>query len=51
MKMDEATIAAALLHDTVEDTSVTFKQIKQEFGDEVEKLVKGETSNKAEKKQ
>lgn len=41
MKMDEATIAAALLHDTVEDTSVTFKQIKQEFGDEVEKLVKG----------
>lgn len=41
MKMDEATIVAALLHDTVEDTSVTFKQIKQEFGDDVEKLVKG----------
>lgn len=41
MKMDEATIVAGLLHDTVEDTPVTFKQIKQEFGDEVEKLVKG----------
>lgn len=41
MKMDEATIASALLHDTVEDTAVTFKLIKKEFGDEVEKLVKG----------
>lgn len=41
MKMDEATIIAGLLHDTVEDTKVTFKQIRQEFGDEVEKLVKG----------
>lgn len=41
MKMDEASIVASLLHDVVEDTPVTFKQIKKEFGEEVEKLVKG----------
>lgn len=41
MKLDEESIASALLHDVVEDTPVTFKQIKQEFGEEVEKLVKG----------
>lgn len=40
-KVDEETIAAALLHDVVEDTKVTFKTIREEFGAEVEKLVKG----------
>ena len=38
--MDEATIAASLLHDVVEDTPATFKDIKNKFGPEVEKLVK-----------
>ena len=41
--MDLATIMAALLHDTVEDTSYSIKQIKAEFGDEVTSLVDGVT--------
>ena len=41
--MDEETISAALLHDVVEDTPVTFKTIKKLFGQNVEKLVKGVT--------
>lgn len=32
---DEVTTAVALLHDTVEDTDVTFDEIRAEFGDEV----------------
>lgn len=32
-------VAAALLHDTVEDTNVTFEEIRAEFGAEVERLV------------
>lgn len=39
--LDKATIAAALLHDVVEDTPVSFKKVKEEFGAEVEMLVKG----------
>lgn len=39
--LDEATVAAGLLHDVVEDTPVSYKQIKAEFGQEVESLVKG----------
>ena len=39
--LDDATISAALLHDVVEDTPVSFKQLKNEFGEEVEMLVKG----------
>ena len=38
-----ATIAAALLHDTVEDTSYSIEQVKSEFGDEVSLLVDGVT--------
>lgn len=34
-------ICAALLHDTIEDTQVTFDQIKAEFGQEIADLVKG----------
>lgn len=34
---------AALLHDTVEDTSYSIEQIKAEFGDEVTSLVDGVT--------
>ncbi|UYN91237.1 MAG: bifunctional (p)ppGpp synthetase/guanosine-3',5'-bis(diphosphate) 3'-pyrophosphohydrolase [Anaerolineales bacterium] len=36
-------VAAGLLHDTVEDTSVTLKDIEKEFGEEVAKLVAGVT--------
>lgn len=43
LRMDENTIAAALLHDVVEDTEVTQKQLKEEFGAEIEELVKGVT--------
>jgi len=42
-EMDEATIAAGLLHDTVEDTNVTLDEIKKEFGEEVAFLVNGVT--------
>src|SRR5579864_8462827 len=43
LKMDEPTIAAALLHDTVEDTSVEIDDIRAEFGDEIAALVEGVT--------
>src|SRR5579862_4936216 len=43
LKMDEPTIAAALLHDTVEDTSVEIEDIRAEFGDEIAALVEGTT--------
>ena len=36
-------IVAALLHDTVEDTTVTLPDIKSEFGEKVEEIVKGLT--------
>ena len=38
-----AVISAGLLHDTVEDTDVTLKDIKRDFGDEIELLVDGVT--------
>ena len=41
--LDDATIAAGLLHDTVEDTGVPLLTIKKEFGDEVALLVDGVT--------
>ncbi len=41
--LDAATIAAALLHDVIEDTSSTAEDIKREFGDEVLNLVAGVT--------
>jgi (p)ppGpp synthase/HD superfamily hydrolase len=36
---DDAMIAAALLHDTVEDTGTSLHKIKEEFGDDVAELV------------
>ena len=42
-KLDNATIAAGLLHDTVEDTGITVSDIKREFGDEIAFLVDGMT--------
>jgi guanosine-3',5'-bis(diphosphate) 3'-pyrophosphohydrolase len=41
--MDTTTLVAALLHDTVEDTSYTLPQLREEFGDEVALLVDGVT--------
>ncbi|HSF85042.1 MAG TPA: bifunctional (p)ppGpp synthetase/guanosine-3',5'-bis(diphosphate) 3'-pyrophosphohydrolase [Acidimicrobiia bacterium] len=41
--MDASTLAAALLHDTVEDTNVTLEDIADEFGDEVAGLIDGVT--------
>lgn len=43
MKLDQATIITALLHDTVEDTEVTYSIIEEKFGAEVSKLVDGVT--------
>lgn len=43
MRMDYETIAAGLLHDTVEDTDVTIEQIADEFGRNVANLVNGVT--------
>ena len=43
MEMDTATIVAALLHDTVEDTTTTIEKIKEQFGEEVAMLVDGMT--------
>lgn len=41
--LDEASIIAALLHDTVEDTSTTLDNINKEFGEEIAYLVDGLT--------
>src|SRR5437879_9833288 len=43
MKMDAAAIAAGLLHDSVEDTSVTIVDIRKEFGEQVAHIVEGVT--------
>ena len=43
MKMDPVAIAAGLLHDSVEDTSVTVADIRKEFGEQVAHIVEGVT--------
>ena len=43
LKLDVATIATALLHDTVEDTLVTLEDIRTNFGEEIAGLVDGVT--------
>ncbi len=43
LEMDRQTIAAALLHDVVEDTIVTSEEVAAEFGDEIAALVDGVT--------
>jgi guanosine-3',5'-bis(diphosphate) 3'-pyrophosphohydrolase len=43
LRLDSATVAAALLHDVVEDTDVGVDAIRQEFGEEVALLVDGVT--------
>ncbi len=43
LKLDSATIATGLLHDTIEDTHATYNTIETEFGKEVADLVDGVT--------
>lgn len=43
LKMDAETVMAGLLHDTVEDTELTFSQIEDMFGSVVKSIVEGET--------
>jgi GTP pyrophosphokinase len=43
LELDAETLAAALLHDTVEDTPLTAEEVEQEFGPEVARLVDGVT--------
>jgi GTP diphosphokinase / guanosine-3',5'-bis(diphosphate) 3'-diphosphatase len=46
LKLDDATIAAALLHDTIEDTAATRAEIDQMFGPDIGGLVEGLTKLK-----
>jgi GTP diphosphokinase / guanosine-3',5'-bis(diphosphate) 3'-diphosphatase len=46
LKLDDATIVAALLHDTIEDTEATRAEIDQTFGPEIGALVEGLTKLK-----
>lgn len=41
--LDDSTISAALLHDVVEDTEITDKDIRQDFGVEIAEMVAGVT--------
>ena len=43
LRLDEQTLAAALLHDVVEDTETSIEDVRAEFGDEVARLVEGVT--------
>src|SRR5215207_898197 len=46
LKLDDATIAAAVLHDTIEDTTATLDEINRSFGREIGELVDGLTKIK-----
>src|SRR3954453_1581681 len=43
IRLDPIAIAAGLLHDSVEDTSVTIEEIQAEFGEQVAHIVEGVT--------
>ncbi len=43
MRLDTETLCAALLHDTVEDTSASLEDVREEFGEEIAQLVDGVT--------
>ena len=47
MTQDEEIISAAILHDTIEDTDVTYEDLKQEFGTRVADLVAAESEDKS----
>lgn len=46
MTDDQDLIAAAALHDVVEDTDITIEEIEERFGERVKELVSAETENK-----
>ncbi|GES49962.1 GTP pyrophosphokinase [Rhizobium sp. NBRC 114257] len=46
MRLDESTIAVALLHDTIEDTTATRAEIDEMFGEDIGRLVEGLTKIK-----
>ena len=48
MTTDQALLAAAALHDTVEDTEVTIEDIRAEFGDRIAALVAQESEERPE---
>jgi len=48
MTTDDEILAAAVLHDVVEDTNTTVEQVKELFGDRVAHLVASESENKRE---
>jgi GTP pyrophosphokinase len=43
MRLDTETLCAALLHDTVEDTSASIEEVRERFGDEIAAVVDGVT--------
>src|SRR6184192_2123848 len=43
LRLDTETLCAALLHDTVEDTSASLEEVQEEFGEEIAGLVDGVT--------
>jgi GTP pyrophosphokinase len=43
MRLDTETLCAALLHDTVEDTSASLEEVSERFGDEIAAIVDGVT--------
>ncbi|NLL68305.1 MAG: bifunctional (p)ppGpp synthetase/guanosine-3',5'-bis(diphosphate) 3'-pyrophosphohydrolase [Clostridiaceae bacterium] len=43
LEMDDSSIAAGILHDTLEDTTFTYEQIKKQFSTEIAELVEGVT--------
>jgi len=43
VKLDDATIITALLHDTIEDTGATYQVVTDKFGEEIAQLVDGVT--------
>ena len=43
MRMDAASIATAMLHDVLEDTELTYEDLRREFGIEIAQLVLGLT--------
>lgn len=45
--LDTTSVVCALMHDTIEDTEITYEEIKKELGDEVAKIVEGLTKIRA----